>query len=318
VKKLLVLVVLLLAGCGYIAVAVAPSKKSVHATSQKAADAQKQFFTTLNAGAFDNIPRVLTDLQAAYLENPNDPDLASHIGFAHLWLVAERYRSAKVSPAVTDHIVLCRRYFFESNQLKPDPLTLSLLASCTAAEGDLFKDEKIRRQGYFLLKDSAAAWPEMNDFTMAYVLSGLPQTDPLYTEAVGLMWKNLDACVGETVDRADPRFDRYHPTRATTGPKRVCWNTAIAPHNDEGFFLSMGDMLVKAGDWKTGRVLYANAKSYDSYKDWPYKGVLEERIANAERNVSEFRKELPKDGTAPDHSTIMFQSRFACTACHQS
>jgi len=65
-------------------------------------------------------------------------------------------------------------------------------------------------------------------------------------------------------------------------------------------------------------VLYANAKSYDSYKDWPYKDVLEVRIANAERNVAEFRKELPKDGTAPDHPAIMLQSSFACMACHQS
>jgi len=32
------------------------------------------------------------------------------------------------------------------------------------------------------------------------------------------------------------------------GKKRVCWNSWIAPHNFEGFFLNMGDMLVKSGD----------------------------------------------------------------------
>jgi hypothetical protein len=316
-KKLIVVVALLLAGCGYIAVAVAPSKKAVPSATAKAEEAQRQFFSALHSGAYDDIPRVLSTLQSAYLDNPNDPGLASHIGFAHLWQLAERYRSAKVSPVVTDNIVLCRRYFSEAYHLEPAPLTLGLLASCTAAEGDLFKDEKIRRKGYFLLKDSVSAWPELNYFTMAYVMSGFSYTDPLYAEAVGLMWKNLDACAGETVNRAEPQYDRYLTKRTATGPKRACWNSAIAPHNDEGFFLSMGDMLVKAGDWKTARVLYANAKSFDTYRDWQFKDVLEERIRNAERNVAEFRKELPKDGAAPDYPTIMFQSSFACMACHQ-
>ena len=33
------------------------------------------------------------------------------------------------------------------------------------------------------------------------------------------------------------------------GARRACWNSRIAPHNLEGFFLNMGDMLVKSGDW---------------------------------------------------------------------
>ena len=106
--------------------------------------------------------------------------------------------------------------------------------------------------------------------------------------------------------------------QTTTGSKRACWNSSIAPHNDEGFFLNMGDMLVKSGDWKTAQIVYANAKLFESYKGWQFKDILEDRIKNAEHNVAEFRRELPKGGAAPNQPTNMFQSRFACMACHQN
>ncbi len=80
----------------------------------------------------------------------------------------------------------------------------------------------------------------------------------------------------------------------------------------------MGDMLVKSGDWRTARIVYANAKYFENYNNWPFRDILEDRIENAERNVAEFRRELPKGGAAPDFPTIMFNSRFACVACHQN
>jgi hypothetical protein len=65
--------------------------------------------------------------------------------------------------------------------------------------------------------------------------------------AVDHKWQNLDACVEEKVDRHTVQYDKFMAREATAGRKRVCWNSWIAPHNFEGFFLNMGDMLVKAG-----------------------------------------------------------------------
>jgi hypothetical protein len=96
------------------------------------------------------------------------------------------------------------------------------------------------------------------------------------------------------------------------GPKRVCWNSWIAPHNLEGFFLNMGDMLVKSGDWQTARKIYANAKLVHEYPTWPHRDVLEQHIASAEANVAAFN--APPGGDKP---VIMINSTISCMACHQ-
>ena len=74
-------------------------------------------------------------------------------------------------------------------------------------------------------------------------------------------------------------------------------------------------MLVKAGDWKTAQKIYADAKLSPTYAQWKYRGVLEQRIANAEANVAAFRTSDPKrDGAS---SRMMFVSTLSCMGCHQ-
>jgi hypothetical protein len=99
-----------------------------------------------------------------------------------------------------------------------------------------------------------------------------------------------------------------------TGPKRVCWNSWIAPHNFEGFFLNMGDMLVKSGDWAGAQKVYANARLSSTYASWKHRAVLESRIEQAQANVAAFN--APPRQAAGD-AVMMVQSRFACMGCHQ-
>ena len=86
---------------------------------------------------------------------------------------------------------------------------------------ELHRDEKLVRRGYYTMQDAVAAWPEFNYFTAGYGPSALPHDSPRFQEALQAV---------------------------KTWPKRACWNSWIAPHNIEGFFLNVGDMLVKAGD----------------------------------------------------------------------
>jgi hypothetical protein len=120
-------------------------------------------------------------------------------------------------------------------------------------------------------------------------------------------------CVGEKVDRANPDYARYMRLETKEGPKRVCWNSWIAPHNFEGFFLNFGDMLVKAGQPEVAAAMYRNATHAREYPGWRYKAVLEERIVNAAKNVEAFRRPEP----GPDSATLMVRSTFACMGCHQ-
>src|SRR5579871_2575750 len=101
------------------------------------------------------------------------------------------------------------------------------------------------------------------------------------------------------------------------GPERACWNSWIAPYNFEGFFLNMGDMLVKAGDWQTAIIIYRNAELAENYSTWPYKAKLEKRIKNAQNNIAAFNQPNTNTYSNDDDKTIMFNSRFSCMACHQ-
>jgi hypothetical protein len=205
---------------------------------------------------------------------------------------------------------VARRYFQEALNLDPsDARVRGFLAGHVMAEGTVHKDEKLTREGYFMMLDAIEAWPEFNMFTGGYVVSRLPADSKQFKEGLEWQWRTLDLCIGSKLDRAKPDYSPYIGLETTEGKKRACWNSWIAPHNLEGFFVNMGDMLVKAGDWQTAQKIYANARLPKSYAVWKYQAALEERIAQAQANVASFN--------APDGAPIMIDSAFACTVCHQ-
>jgi hypothetical protein len=301
------------ANWGRLAVLTAPDKEAATSRSKAALAADALFWRVFHGGIYEGIPHALNELTAAYLDAPNDAVTAAHIAWLHNWRVAERRRSRTATATITDDIVLARRYFEESHRLDPsDARVQGFLAGHLVAEGTVHDDERLVRRGYFMMRDAIEAWPEFNLFTGGYVMSRLPADSPRFKEGLEWEWENLDVCVGERFDREKPDYSKYSELETNKGPKRVCWNSWIAPHNLEGFFLNMGDMLVKSGDWQTARKIYANAQRVRDYPKWPYASVLEARIEQAEENVMAFNK-APG---APDRP-IMIESEFACMACHQ-
>jgi tetratricopeptide (TPR) repeat protein len=296
-----------------LAVWLAPQKQAAQTRSAAALEADELFWQTFHGGDYEKIPQALEALTAAYLETPTDGVTAGHIAWLHNWRSAERVRLETVPATITDDILLARRYFQEAAALNPaDARVLGFLGGHLVAEGALQQDEKLTRQGYFTLLDAIDAWPEFNLFTAGYVMSRLPADSPRFQEGLEWQWRNLDECIDGKLDRANPDYAPYMALETKEGPKRACWNSWIAPHNLEGFFLNMGDMLVKAGDWQTAQKIYANARLAKEYPTWPYQAVLDERIQQAQANVALFN--------APDETSetrIMINSEFACMACHQ-
>jgi hypothetical protein len=310
-----VVVAMLPAGCEYFAVQSAPKKQASATRTETAINADKLFWATLHNGNYPGISRALEALTAAYLENPGDAVTAAHIGWLHLWRLSERARMATVPPTITGDAVLARKFFQEAVALHPgEARYLGFLASAMMAEGTIHQDQKLVRQGYFRLQESVKAWPEFNLFTAGYVMSRQPADSERFREGLENQWRALDACVGEKIDRKAIGYEKYLRLETKEGAKRVCWNSWIAPHNFEGFFLNMGDMLVKSGDWQLGQRAYASAKLTPDYASWKYREVLEERIRDAEANVQVFNApENPKDRKA---GRMMANSEFACTGCH--
>ena len=304
------------AGCGTVAVWMAPAKQASPQRAPQAARADELFWRTLHTGDYDGIPTALDALTAAYLADPRDAVTAAHVAWLHFWRLSERARLPSAGgAAVTDHAVLARRYFEEAVRLDPGEARYQgFYASALMAEGVIHNDQRLIRRGFFTLKDAVAAWPEFNLFTAGYIAGLQPHDSSRFRDGLEAMWRNVDACLGEPIDRARPEYSRYMGLETREGPKRVCWNSWIAPHNFEGFFLHFGDMLVKAGDPERAVVMYGNARLAAAYATWPYKDALERRIADAASNVAAFRRaDPPADGL-----TMMIRSRYACVGCHQT
>jgi len=309
------LALLMLGGCAFMAEQTAPAKQASTQRTEAARQADALFWKTFHGGDYDGASKALEALKAAYLQSPTDAESAAHIGFLHVWRLAERARLAATAPSITDDAVLARRYFDEAVALNPgEPRYRGFQASMMLAEASIHQDEKLRRRGYYAMLDAVDAWPEFNLFTAGYVFSGQPADSPRFKEGLVMQWRTLDLCSESTVDRRNPDFAAYMKLQTTLGPKRVCWNSWIAPHNFEGFFLNMGDMLVKSGDWAMAQKIYANARLSSTYASWKFRPVLESRIERAQANVAAFN--VPGPGAAGD-AVMMGQARFACMACHQ-
>ncbi|RUR20050.1 hypothetical protein ELY21_03100 [Legionella sp. km535] len=309
----LCILVVNLSGCEQVALMATPPKKANDSKSKLAVQAKHYFWTSLHHGRYLDIPRINYLLTAAYLENPDDPQLAAYLGFTHIWNITERFRTQDHSPLITNEIVLSKKYFLDALQLDPhNPIYQGFYGDTQLIDGQIYQDKQEEVRGYFTLKKAIQAWPQFNYFTAGYPMSSLPADSEHYKEGLQWQWKTLDLCSRTKINRNNPDYHPYMNKEIHTGKQRACWNSIIAPHNFEGFFMNMGDMLVKSGDVETGIIIYKNAKLSKTYNLWPYKEMLEQRILNARNNAVNFNK---KAATA--NKSILFNSGYGCVVCHQ-
>ncbi|HWU75479.1 MAG TPA: hypothetical protein VN043_03160 [Rhodanobacter sp.] len=294
---------------------VAPSPRN-----PAAMQADALFWQTLHNGDYARIQPALEAETGAHLRDPGDSTTTAHVGFLHIWRLSERARQGAVAPTVTDDAVLARNYFQRAvNQAPGDARYQGFLASAMLAEAGIQHDPVLQRQAERTMQEAIKAWPAFNLFTAGYVMSSLDAASPGFQQALAWQWSNLDVCARGPVDRLHPDIvrltARIDALPADARDRRACNETAIASHNQEGFFLNMGDMLVKSGNWQTARTIYAAAKSTPGYASWPFRHELEQRIADAPANVARFNAAVPPGSKPP--ARMMLGSSFACMACHQ-
>jgi hypothetical protein len=300
-------------GCHSIGLALAPEKTPQPATGEAASLAKSDFQATLARGDYASLDEVTERLTAAYLQAPRDPELALYVAHAHFWRVAERSREPSPRATITDHLEVAEAYFAQARALRPDDRRIDgWLGGVRLALGAIHDDERTRRRGYFDLQDGVRHFPEFNHFSKGYAMSSLGRGDARFSEVVEDMWASIDACGTAPIRRDVPDYARVRPAPVATGPRRVCDNGPIAPHNFEGFFLHDGDVLVKAGRPAAAKVMYANARLSTDYGRWPYREALEERIRTADARAAAFGGPDPR--AWPE---MMVGSRLACTGCHQ-
>lgn len=284
------------------------------ASMTAASNADAHFWSTLHGADYAAYPEALGAVEAAVAAAPGDAVQTAHAGWLHMWHLAEAGGFKSTPQEMSADLKAARQYFRRAVALAPaEARYRGFYATTLYFASAVASDVAGMRRADTAMAQAVRMWPEFNLFTAGYIHSGDPVDSPEYATALRRMWGDLDVCIGRRVSRTHPGTTQA-PLDIQVGPKRACWNSSIAPHNLEGFFLNFGDMLVKQGDVVAAREMYANARMSKTYGEWAYRDVLEARIADAPANVAVFRD---SSASADGAAQIMLQSDFACMACHR-
>jgi len=277
----------------------------------------KYFWEQFHDGNVKNVDSIITKLEDLYKKDTINPVVNAHLGFAHIWALSEWQRIPNVGPNITNHANLSYKYFTKAYQLNPnDKRILGFLADVQMAYGSISKSKKLQREGYFKGLKSIKEWPEFNKFTIGVTFSPNSPESKFFNKALDWQWTTLEDCYTSSIDRTNPNLKEFlskERPEHNLGRDRACYNSWIAPHNIEGYFLHMGDMITKTGDYTTAMKIYELAKSSPNYSSWSFKEVLENRIKNAERNTKTF---LSKNQKGIDN-VIINNSGNLCMSCHK-
>ena len=308
-KQLIVILVgLFFASCSTLAPMFMKAKTGKLSEKPSAMYADQYFWDNFHAGNYDSIPRILENLTNAYYENKRDYKLAAHLGFVNAWGLAESNRVENASARVTDHATMSVRYFEEAMRLAPetDWRYFGFLASMRMAEGSIHGDMKKMTKGYFNMKKAVRKYPEFNLFTAAYTRGMNP--DPGFRkEAIEMLWKNIEKCTGQKVDKSTFDYRKFLGEKELTGKMSACWNTWIAPHNLEGFLLVLGDFEFKDGNYEIAKLVYENVKYVEEFEEWDYKEIIEQRLKEVDAAIK-MKKGIKE---------VKFTDFNNCMVCHQ-
>jgi len=320
-KKIITLVIISgVIGGVHRAISSAEKERPSITQSVTSKEANSYFWDNFHAGNYDSISQIIKKLNIALNENPNDLVSTEHLGFVHIWALSERQRLSSPDPSIAENLHLARQYFEKACKMdETDPRILGFFADMLLDEGFRLNNTKEQTEGLVTGLKAVKQWPQFNKFTIGYAFSALPPGDKNFK--LGLKWQyesmNDCACNASNVNTLSNQ-EKTEAIKSCNSEKikRACGNSWIAPHNLEGFFLNMGDMLVKNGQWEEGIKIYKLAKISDTYDKWIYKNVLEDRITNARENTAAFNKPL-NEIDLKNQKVMMINSRFSCMSCHQ-
>lgn len=288
--------------------------------TELAIKADEQFWRLMHEEDYYHYDATISKLDAAQSRDPSDVYTHAHIGWANFWAIAEGIKSGLV-PAANSLAYLqnAERAFARAAELAPnEPRILGFLGYSRISLGNASQDINMLAQGQMDVARSIELWPEWAYFGAAYGLDlYAPYNSPQFSQALNYYWSNVDACVNTTIDRQNPDLIPYMSLKTRDGPDRACWDSWIAPYNTEGFFLVMGDALVKAGQTDVARVIYNNAKLQKHYQSWPFRNLLESRLRNLNENVENFRKPVSPTEAANPEKTLLANSAVSCAICHR-
>jgi hypothetical protein len=294
--------------------------------SQFAVASNTYMWDNFHLGNYDSIPTIIKKLNDSYKRLPHDKKVTAYLGFVHLWSFSERERKKTGNASFSDDVYKSNRFFKEAIELNPDDARLrGFQAATEICEGALKEKPLWIGKGYFDGLVAINEWPQFNKFAFSLIGSQRQKNTPMYKLGMKFQWQLLNDCsckeLNEKTILADPEkvlSELINELAKSTDKtkKRLCWNSWIAPHNLEGFFMNFGDMLVKEGRLEEAQKIYSAAKLSPSFNEWPFQSALEARIRDVKKNEIEFNKPLELVITS-NSTQIFINSSYSCVGCHQ-
>lgn len=289
-------------------------------TSNAAID---HFWAVYHGNRYDAIPQIEAELERAIRTDPNNPTLYALLGAAHFWHVGEAPRDANPhDPALAQDMPQAVSNFGQALELDyyakhfigyiNDDHLPGYLGITTVHLGQMAGDPGLIAKGDQMLDFAVYEFPEFNNFNRWAAHNAEAKNSPNFERSLDSLWQGLDACVGATVNRANPDLKPYLSLLTSAGRKKACrWGGEIAPYSFEGYMLNLGNGLVKAGQIEAARVMFRNAHYAGNYSTWPYRDVLES-IENSDLNA---RAALYADNNLNNDPPLGVPNR-GCSYCH--
>jgi hypothetical protein len=132
-----------------------------------------------------------------------------------------------------------------------------------------------------------------------------------------MLMRLLDVCMGQNIDRNNLDLRPYlgNLVKKQAPYQSYCLNTYMSPHSREGLYLTIGDVLLKAGNIAGAKAMYENIKASPGFSTWPFKGMVEERLKEPEKFQKDFNITL-NGLKRPTHNLMAIAGEYSCSICH--
>lgn len=264
-------------------------------------DALTDAYAALTRGDRSSLPSIVAAIDAQSAANPDDRYAVFYAGVFRLWGLAEG-GDITGAPGVIDNLE-------RAHELLPDDFRVTGFYGMSQVMFGSLTDPQALDTGLEVLALAVKQQSAYGHFLRATAVSGFPADDPNFKIALTDLLGFGQDCV-----MPDSEGIYHYPTNDEPSRSRVCNDESIVPHVWEGYFLTAGDIALKTGwDATKASALYRSVQTSPHYETWPFKAVLEQRIADAEANAAAYA-----DGNPLNDPATWVLSGNICVGCHQA
>ncbi len=268
-------------------------------------------YAALTAGNRDAITQVIGDLDDAVAADPGDGRTTFFSAIMRFWQLGDEI-DLPTNPAdeLPEVQTMIDRFRTAQSLLSGvDDRAPAFGGLAKVVIGNTLSNADMKAEGMSDIEKGIQIFPSYSHFLRALASAESPADSEDFASVLPEMQAVLDTCGAKQDDAGRTEYLKGPLPSAL----RPCNDDGIVPHVWEGFNLSYGDLLLKAGKGAdAARAAYNSAKLAPRFDKWPFASALQDRIDHADDRAA-----LYADGDASNDPKIWMQDGHICTGCHQ-